>query len=378
MIKQFCIAGLLLLSNTIFSQVPFYDGSSWGLVARDGTVLTKPSYDSIPKFLGRHKGQDIFKVVVKDTVFLVDQFKNCILTSYDDYGVLRSPLIRVKKHNKYGIYNLNTNECIVKPKYDMLKSDYSFSDLLYKVELKGKKSVINKEGKKLIPWDEYKKIELENFEGKQYIIARFSGDEFLVYDMDGKEKTKFFTSSRGELFNLFDDRDITYELKLYDDKKNYEVKDSWGKTLFKTQLTTPVVLDRLLYSERSERMALVTIYKESDKEGLFDLMYEEKITEAAYDTLYALKSPLERNVVRRNGLYGMMWFDEKEDPDYEAKHVIVNVTPIIFSKIATLYENSFDILFELPNGYKCFNYYDKETKEMKFYLPTVIQKKYNL
>ncbi|WP_103863510.1 hypothetical protein [Aquimarina sp. I32.4] len=381
MIQQFFATSLLLLCCTVWGQVPYYNGTSWGLVAKNGKILTQPSYDNIPKYMGSPQGNDIFKVVIKDTVFLVDAYKKTILNGYDDYSVLRYPLLRIKKGKKYGVYNLNTHTCVVAPTYDMLKSDYTLSDFLYIVELNGKKSVINKDGAVLIPWDSYKKIESQLFDGKKHIIARFSGDKFLLFDMNGAVKTDYFVSDNSFSYIGFGDyKNTPYKLHALGDKK-YEIKDVRARIIYKKQIASTIVPDRLLYSQNipSERMALISVYKEGNKEGLFDLVYEEKITKKTYDSLYTVKGEYtSHTLIKNDGLYGMISYGRKEDADYEEKHITTHVTPIIFSKIEILEGYGMYALYELPNRYKCFGYYEEEEEKMILYLPTEIQKKYKL
>ncbi|GAA3595076.1 hypothetical protein Q4Q39_07220 [Flavivirga amylovorans] len=144
-------------------------------------------------------------------------------------------------------------------------------------------------------------------------------------------------------------------------------------------MSSDVRPDRLLFTKNYqaplERMVLITVYKDSGKEGLFDMAYGETIAKPVYESISTLGGS-SKVIVTDNGLQGVMWFDSKEDPDYEKNHIITNVTPIVFSNIE--FVNEYMLLFELSNGYKCFHSHDNDEGEYEFYLPTAIKEKYGL
>ncbi|GAA4110056.1 hypothetical protein GCM10022393_06950 [Aquimarina addita] len=366
-----------------YSQTPFYNGSAWGFVDKAGTILIAPSYDLLPLNFTFINDDPIYKVVIKDTVFLIDKNQRTILSGYKDYKTLHTPFIQVKENNKFGIYNISTKKIVAPSKYDALKhiSDRN-QPTLFIAEINGNKSILDKKGVPLIPWDRYKKIDLENFKNKTYIIARFSGDNFLVYDLKGNKTENFAVSSgiEGEFIGLYEDNNDKYILKNIGNH-TYEVYDTYNRAIFKTKVSSEILLDDLLFTTHalSERFAMIALTTSDDKKGLFDLLYQEIILEPIYDSLDVLNTLDNIIVVEKEGLYGALFFTEKEDPDYNANHIVANVTPIIFSKIEKV--GSYfrkNILYQLPNGYKCFSYYDKNTGQLKYYLPKEILLEYGL
>ena len=126
-----------------------------------------------------------------------------------------------------------------------------------------------------------------------------------------------------------------------------------------------------------DRRYFIVVYKENDLYGLYDLLFNEKITEAIYNEFVA--THLGDPSIRINDKYGVVHFTYEEDEDYEAEHIIANPSSIIFQKI-TPYENLFSMtsLFTLPNGYRCFGKFNTETSKYNYFLPKEIKDRFHL
>jgi len=168
---------------------------------------------------------------------------------------------------------------------------------------------------------------------------------------------------------------------------NYAVKDQKNKIIFESSIPkNEIKLERLLFdtigTAENKRYSFIAIYKEKHKFGLFDILYKETITKASYDSFKEINYGYANNkhaLVAQNSLFGILNFQETEDANYVANHITsVQYVPTKFKSIKKLDEKFPRLIFELPNGYRCFHYYDDKAEKIKFYLPKKISKMYQL
>lgn len=375
----FCIVAF---GGILSAQIPFSNGTKWGLINNKDSVIQRPIYDSIPAIVIKYNKKNLYKTWLHGNFVLTGINEKPELYGYDDYWRLRGAFLVVKKNQKQGVYDLSSKQIVLPPTYDRLYGDYALGDSLFIVENFDKKGVVNKSGNLIIPLGNYQKIAGVEISNQLYIACTGQVENDInLFSLAGKKQEKVFTFSSGLI--SFPNDTNKKRLKLTRSTNGeINILNSRSRPLYTTHVPTEIEIDKLLYptyysDDEIERERFIVVYKEYDHFGLYDLLFNEKITEAKYDTINTkyLNAP----IVKIDDKYGILYFTYEEDKDYDAKHIIANASPlnfnaIIFSKTKLFEEH----LFTLPNGYQCFANFDESAKKYSFFLPKAIKEQYQL
>jgi len=368
-------------TNVLVGQVPYFNGEKWGLVDKKDAVIVKPTYDSLPHYVGRIADIPHFKTWQNDSHILINLQGQNVLSGYEDYWILNSRFVKVNKENKNGIYDVAKKRITITPRYDNISSEYHLGDSLFVVQNNKQKGVLDFEGTFILPLQSFKKINGIRLKDTKYIVGVGAKEgDYALFDLQGKKQKELFTIDNSMFSITIDEDEHKYTLKTKPDNK-VSIRNTYGKSLFNVQLPTAIQPVKLLYKTGGyysiPRLSFMIVYKQNSMLGLYDLLFNEKITEAKFNAITV--NSFENPVVEINGKFAVLEFEMEEDEEYDAKHIKALSSPLIFDDITFTRKRYLNKhLFTLPNNYKCFAYFDEELKKHIFYLPKDIKNNFNL